>query len=160
MYFDNLIVAGRDRLEYDNNLRMLLERATQVNVKFNKDKVQIAHSKVVYLVHVVSNEGLKPDPDKVKAISEMPEPTDKAGVQRLLGSLNYLSSYVPNLSNLVHPLRILLKDSSLFSWGPEQNEAFTKVKEILASHPVLSYFDPAKPVTVEVDASQHGLGAA
>ena len=159
MYFDDLVVAGKDRHEHDNNLRMLLERAAKVNVKFNRSKVQLAQPKVVYLGHVVSNEGLKPDPEKVRAISEMPAPNDKAGVQRLLGSLNYLGSYIPNLSNLVQPLRILLKNDSLFSWGPEQNEAFAKVKEVLASQPVLSYFDVAKPVTVQVDASQHGLGA-
>ena len=86
MYFDDLIVAGWDKLEHDNNLWMLFERATQVNVKFNKDKIQLARSKVVFLGHFVSNEGLKLDPDKVKAISDMPEPTNKAGVQRLLGS--------------------------------------------------------------------------
>ena len=67
-------------------------------MKFNCDKVQLNRSEVNYLSHIVSADGLKPDPDKVKAISQMPNPTDKLGVQRLIGTLNFLRAYIPNTS--------------------------------------------------------------
>lgn len=159
MYFDDLVVAGRTRKEHDSNLRLLLARAAEVNVKFNRKKIQVAQSQVVFLGHVVSSDGLKPDPNKIKSISEMPPPTDKAGVQRLLGTINYLGSYIPNLATITQPLRVLLKNDSLFSWGSEQTTAFEKVKQALISDPVLAYFDSSKSVSLQVDASKSGLGA-
>jgi len=159
MYFDDLVVAGKNREDHDMNLRSLLARADQVNVKFNKKKIQLAKTQVVFLGHVVSCEGLKPDPSKIKSISDMPPPTDKAGVQRLLGTVNYLGSYIPNLATITQPLRVLLKNDSLFAWGPEQANAFEDVKKALTSNPVLAYFDPSKSVSLQVDASKSGLGA-
>jgi len=159
MYFDDLVVAGKDRDEHDANLRRLLSRAAEVNVKFNRQKIQLAKSQVVFLGHVVSNVGMKPDPMKIKAISEMPAPVDKEGVQRLLGTVNYLGSYIPNLATMTQPLRVLLKSDALFSWDFAQSEAFENIKKVLVSEPVLSYFNPSKSVVVQVDASKSGLGA-
>ena len=109
IYFDDIAVAGRTQEEHDANLRKLLSRAREVNVKFNRNKVQLNKSEVSYRGHVVSNEGLSPDPDKVRAIEKMPSPTDKTGVQRLLGTLNFLAPYLPNMLVLTQPLRTLLK---------------------------------------------------
>lgn len=111
IYFDDLIVAGRDQQEHDDNLRQLLTRAREVNVKFNKDKIQLNRSEVKYLGHIVSSDRLKPDPDKILAIQHMPEPQDKTDVQ--LGTLNFLAPYLTNMSTLTQPLRLLLKDDTL-----------------------------------------------
>ena len=159
IYFDDLIVAGRDQKEHDDNLRKLLTRAREVNVKFNKEKIQLNRSEVKYLGHLVSSEGLKPDPDKVMAIQQMPEPQDKTGVQRLLGTLNFLAPYLPNMSTLTQPLRLLLKNDTVWTWGPEQSAAVETIKGLLTSEPVLKYFDITQPTQLQVDASQNGLGA-
>ena len=82
IYFDDLIVAGETQEKHDENLRRLLDRARECKVKFNRDKIQLNRSEVSYLGHIVSAEGIKVDPAKVKAITEMPSPTDVAGVQR------------------------------------------------------------------------------
>ena len=100
IYFDDPIVAGKDQAEHYENLRKLLEKALQVNVKFNKDKIQFNESEVTYLGHIVSSTGLRPDPAKIEAIENVPEPTDKAGVQRLLGTLNFSRSYLLTMSTL------------------------------------------------------------
>ena len=107
----------------------------------------------------VTPEGIKPDPMKVNAIVEMMSPTDKAGIRRILGMINFLSAHIPNVSTITAPLRSLLKSDILFTWGPEQTNALTKIKEILSTAPVLSYFDPTVTSTIQADASQHGLGA-
>ena len=159
IYFDDIVVAGRNQEEHDANLRRLLTRAREVNVKFNRAKVQLNKSEVSYLGHVVSNEGLCPDPDKVRAIEQMPSPTDKTGVQRLLGTLNFLAPYLPNMSVLTQPLRTLLKKDASWSWGPEQTAALKCIKDLLIREPVLKYFDIEAPTELQVDASQSGLGA-
>lgn len=158
IYFDDLIVAGRTQQEHDDNLEKLLVRARECNVKFNRKKIQLNQSQVKYLGHIVSVEGLKPDPDKLEAIDNMPNPTDKQGIQRVLGVLNFLRSYIPNMSALTEPLRELLKTDE-WTWGTAQEESMTMIKRLLTSKPILRYFDVSADVELQVDASKSGLGA-
>ena len=117
-----------------------------------------ATNEVKYLGTIVTPEGTKPDPSKVKAIVEMDPPKDKAGIRRLLGMINFLAAHIPNMSSMIASLWCLLKSDVLLSWGPEQHAALTKVKEVLSSAPVLHYFDPKVVSTIQADASQSGLG--
>jgi hypothetical protein len=159
VYFDDIIVAGKTQQEHDSNLRKLLAKAQEKNVKFNKEKIQLNKTEVRYLGHIVSKDGLRPDPEKVAAIKDMPDPTDKEGVQRLIGTLNFLRSYIPNMSACTEPLRALLRHNSQWVWSKEQIESFETIKRLLTSQPVLQYFDVTKDAHLQVDASKRGLGA-
>jgi hypothetical protein len=159
IYFDDLIVFGRNQEEHDVNLHELLERAREKNVKFNRQKMQLNCSEVRYLGHIVSAKGLRPDPDKVQAIKDMPDPKDKLGIQRLLGSLNFLRGFIPDTAEITAPLRALLKDGTVWEWGDDQRLAMSQVKKLLTSEPLLQYFDVSKETTLQVDSSQSGLGA-
>lgn len=75
-----------------------MKRAEEKNIRFNKDKIQFKVKSVIYMGNIISESGVQPDPEKVKAIVEMPAPEDKKGVQRPLGTVNYLASYIPNMS--------------------------------------------------------------
>lgn len=77
---------------------------------------------------------------------------------RLLGTVNYLAKFVPAMSQITEPIRMLLIQDVEFEWNSEQEIAF-KVKDILTSDPVLKYFDVSKPATISCDASKSGLGA-
>ena len=103
---------------------------------------------------------MKADPEKVRAIVEMPRPTDKAGVQRLLGMLNYVGEFVPNMSGLTVPLRVLLHKETEWYWFEQQERSFVAIKETLILAPVLAFCDPKQELTLQVDASSTGLGAA
>ena len=116
-------------------------------------------NKVKYLGIIINEEGIKPDPAKVDAISNMPIPTDKAGVRRLLGMINFLANHIPNMSTITAPLRALVKADTHFQWADKHNKAVEKLKTVLTSSPVLQYFDPTVRSTIPADASQHGLGA-
>ena len=76
--------------------------------------------------------------EKIRAIKEFPTPQDKLAVMRLLGMVNYLEKFVPNLLDTTVPLRKLLQKSVLFYWYPEQQAAFEKLKHVLTSSPVLA----------------------
>ena len=86
-------------------------------------------TEVNYLGYIVCAEELKPDLSKVQAISDMPNPTDKADIQRLMGTLNLLCTYIPMMSTLTEPLRCLLKQDVAWHWGPEQNKSMEIIKK-------------------------------
>ena len=108
---------------------------------------------------MVSAEGLKPDPDKVKAIAEYPQPQTKADLRRFLGLVNYLGEFISNLAAVSEPLRILLENDTEWYWLAKQEQAFQEIKRLLTTAPVLKLFDVHKEVAIETDASKDGLGA-
>ena len=157
--FDDLIIAAADETEHDHILRTVLERARKYNVRFNKNKVQLKVRQVRYLGHLISSDGQKPDPDRVKAVSEMAAPADKKGLLRFLGMITYVSKFIPNCSALTEPLRQLLKSNVLWEWSQHQQHAFDQLKLAVSTAPVLQFFDPSKPATIQTDASSTGLGS-
>ena len=156
---DDIIVHGTTRAEHDRNLRTVLKQASEKKVTFNKGKLSVAAQEVSYFGHILTPDGLKPDPAKIKAINEMPPPKDKQELQTFLGMVTYLSKFSPNLSDATKPLRDLLKSDVEFTWDEQQNAAMENVKKLISSQPVLSFFDPKKEIILEVDASKSGLGA-
>ena len=140
-------------------MKNALNRCEQIGLTLNKDKCVINSSSLTYIGHELSSEGVKADEMKLKAISEMPAPTDRKGVMRILGTVNYLSKFIPNMSQVTEPIRLLLRQYIEFQWNFKQETAFNQIKDILTSNPVLKYFGVSKPVTVQCDASKSGLGA-
>ena len=157
--FDDLIIGGKDDAEHDGILNQVLDRARANNVKFNPDKFQFQVPEVKYIGQVVSSQGLKPDPDKVKAITEYPQPQNTEDLRRFLGLVNYLGEFVSNLSAVSMPLRTLLKNDIAWHWSTGQEKAFQEIKRLLTCAPVLKLFDVHKEVVIETDASKDGLGA-
>ena len=156
---DDILIAGRDVSHHDHILREVIKRATNYNLKLNFKKCKIRQSRVTYMGHVISEDGLSADPDKVKAIVEILRPTDKQGVRRFLGMVQYLAKFLPHLSQADAPLRILLKEDIEFMWEQEQEANFQELKRLCSEPPVLAYYDVNKPVEIECDASKDGLGA-
>jgi len=110
--------------------------------------------------HVLSPDGLKPDAEKVKAVREMLVPSDKQGVQRFLGMMNYLQKFAPKLSEIITPLRDLIKSDTEFLWDEQVHDvALNEAKRIISSTLVLKYFNPNTEPVLQCDASMHGLGA-
>ncbi|XP_068739045.1 uncharacterized protein [Montipora capricornis] len=103
----------------------------------NKKKLRLRLDQVTHMGHSFTSEGLRPDPMKVEAIVSMPRPDDKKVVQRLLGCVNYLSRFMPTISDVSEPLRKLTEKNALFVWESQQEEAFQTIKSMISSTPVL-----------------------
>ena len=103
---------------------------------------------------------MHPDPKKVQGITEMTAPTDKQQLQSFLGMVNYMGTFIPNLSHHTEPLRAMLKKDNVFHWEEQQTRSFQQVKTLIAKANTtpFRYYDRNLPVTVQADASLRGLG--
>ena len=155
---DDILVHGANMEQHNVRLKTVPEKARSINLKLNEAKCVIGKPEVKYVGHLLTGDGLKPTPERVRAITEMRVPENHAELETILGMLAYVPKFIPNLSELNAPLRAL-KTQEHFVWTLEADQAFRKVKDTLTSTDVLHYFDASKPVTLSVDASQQGLGA-
>ena len=113
-----------------------------------------------FIGHIATGDGLKVDPAKVRAIQEMPSSTDKAGVQRLLGLVQYLGKFLPHLINITKPLRDLTQQDIVWTWEEPQKQALESLKDAVIRTSILRYFNVKEEITVQCDTWQFGLGAA
>ena len=127
---DDVLIAGRDRKHHDEILEKVVRKATEWNLKLNFEKCQIRKTSVKYVGHVVTSEGLKIDPDKVRAVREMPRPESKEDIQRFLGFVQYIAKFIPGLSEVDGPLRELTRKDVEFVWEEPQQKSFQKLKDM------------------------------
>ena len=156
---DDIIVWGKTRDEHDLRLSQTLERITKSRLKLNKEKCVFGATEMTFLGHIFSDDRVKPDPAKVKAITDMPTPTNKTELQRFLRMVTYLGKFIPDLSSKTTSLRQLLESSVEWHWTEHQDQAITQVKKEISSSPTLKYYDPKLETMVSVDASKYELGA-
>ena len=156
---DDVLVFGSNRTEHDQRLLATLERIKAAGVTLNKDKCKFSVSAVKFLGHIVDKEGIKADPEKTSAILNMTPPQNVSELRRFMGMANQLGKFSCHLADLTHPLRELLSSKRAWLWGPEQENAFTQIKEELAKRTVLALYQPGSETKISADASSYGLGA-
>lgn len=162
---DDFLIAGFGNTEHEvnqslaRNERAFLEKCRLWNLKLNRAKVKWHQSSVKFMGHLLTSQGLMPDPEKIQAILQMPEPEDVTSLKRFLGMVTYLAKFMPHLSEMTEPLRRLEDKNVEFQWLEQHSLAMKTIKKFLTEAPVLRYYDINKPVTVQCDASQSGLGA-
>ena len=118
---------GKSAEDHDENLYKTLQINKELGLKLNKNKYEFRKSTLNYFGHVLSADGVSLEHGKVKAITELPEPTNVPGPRRVIGMINYLGRFIPNLPAEIHPMTELLKSDRAWTWGHSQQEAFTKV---------------------------------
>lgn len=158
VYIDDLIVFGKDEREHDINLNLAFKKAREIGVKFNENKFQYKMKSVKYIGHIFSELGIAPDPDRVKAILNLENPSNKKELQSILGMINYVRSFIPNLAQISESLRELLKNNNDFVWLDSHTNTLNKIKQIISHAPILKMFDSLKPIVLQCDASKSGIG--
>lgn len=173
IYLDDVIIFSQTFDEHLERLNSVFSRLEQHNLKLKSTKCEFFQRKITYLGHVVSEEGIEADPEKIEAVKSWAVPKSTKDVRKFLGFTGYYRRFVKNYAKIVRPLNDLLvgnctkknknKKSSKkgvpFVWGKEQQEAFEKIKDILIHPPILAYANYKLPFRVHTDACTTGLGA-
>lgn len=158
IYFDDIMIMGATKEAHDETLKKVLTRARVKNVRFNVNKMQIASTEVKYVGHIFSLNEIKADPERLRAIREMERPKNKTDLQTFLGVVNFMRSFISNLSEKTTALRALLKKNAIFLWTELHDKVFNDIKDDIMNSNVLIPFELTKEIVIQCDASQSGLG--
>ena len=131
---DDILVIGETYEEFKDNVSRFLDRCVEKDLHLNADKFKLDCDTVTFFGHLLTKDGMKPDPKKVKDIREWPVPKDIKEFQSFLGAVNYLARFIPHLSALRAPLQDLLKKENEFIWAEIINYALTRSKRQLDSN--------------------------
>jgi hypothetical protein len=149
-------IAWQDHLQH---LGTVLSRLREVNLKLNPSKCCFAAGSIVFLGHVVSREGTKPDPNKIDDVRKFPVPTNITNVRSFLGLTGYYRKYIKGYSKMAGPLFELTKKDVVFVWDQGRQSAFDDLKRALVQAPVLVRPNFREPFCLDVDWSTKGVGA-
>jgi hypothetical protein len=158
-YVDNIGVWSKKGQSHLAILEQVLQRMRNRGAKLNPRKCEIGQSQVTYLGHLIDNQGMRLSPERIKAISDYPTPTNLKQLRRFLGMASWCRNFVEGFANIAAPLTSLQKLNTAWQWTTVEQAAFDTLKNKLQDSSVVTIFDPLKPITVQTDASKDGLGA-
>ena len=158
VFLDDVVVSGADTNSHNAALRSVLSRLQVSSLRVNREKRQFGLAEVTYLGHKVSARGVETTEDKVRAILRAPEPGSVSQLRSWLGGINYYGKFLKDLSTVLAPLYVLLRQNQPWRWGDAERSAFEAGKRLLVKPPVLAHFDPKYEVVVSADASPIGIG--
>ena len=159
VYLDDILVTGKSTEEHFKNLEEVLSILKNAGMHLKRSKCAFLLPQVEYLGHQISEKGLQPTAQKLKAIVEAPAPHNVSQLKSFLGMINYYSKFLPNLSTQLAPLYSLLQKKNTWKWGKDQQQAFEEAKQLLISSRVLAHYDHQKDLLLACDASPYGVGA-
>lgn len=159
VYLDDIIIFGQTIQEHNRNLAIVLQRLTELGLKLQPDKCQFLKSELEYLGRVISKDGIKPNPDKIKAVKEFRLPRNPTEVKSFLGLAGYYRKFIRNFVKIAKPLTELTKKDVPFHWTDGQQRAFDELKTKLCGESLLRYPDFTKEFPLTTDASNEGLRA-
>jgi len=159
VFVDDILVYSPTLEDHVLHLQEVFTTLQQQGFLLKKSKCSFAQQKLEYLGHIISDQGVATDPEKIQAIASWPTPTDSKQLRGFLGLSGYYRKFIRNYAVFSRPLTDLLKKQVPFVWTTQHQQCFTTLKEALISSPVLALPDFTKSFQVETDASSTGIGA-
>ncbi|KAI2646204.1 Transposon Tf2-9 polyprotein [Labeo rohita] len=159
VYLDDILIFSSSLQEHVQHVRRVLQRLLENGLFVKAEKCVFHAQSVPFLGYILSAEGVRVDPEKVKAVVDWPTPDSRKALQRFLGFADFYRRFVRNFSQLASPLTALTSPRTTFRWSDAAEAAFAKLKSCFVSAPILVTPDPSRQFVVEVDASEVGVGA-
>lgn len=158
-YIDDLIIGGATEQEHDENLNEALRRLQDAGFKLKIEKCEFKRDTLKFLGLVIDKHGVKPNPEKIAVIQNLPAPIDVPQLQSFLGAVTWYGKFISGMRELRGPLDELLCKDVKFSWESMHQKAFEQIKKVLSSELALVHYDTKKPLILAADASSYGIGA-
>lgn len=159
VYVDDIVIFASSLEEHKNKLKAVFNRLRENNLLLQPDKCEFLRKEIVYLGHKISENGVAPNNEKIKAVMDYPIPKSPKQIKQFLGLIGYYRRFVKDFAKIAKPLTLLLKKDAQFQWLSHQQEAFEQFKRILTSEPILQFPDFNKPFVLTTDASNYAIGA-
>lgn len=159
VYLDDIVIYAESLEDHSMKFRKLMDRLRKAGLTLQPDKCEFLRKEVAYLGHIITQNGVKPNPDKIAAVRNYPIPKNPKQIKQFLGLIGYYRRFIPNMSKVAKPINNLLKKNTPFVWTSEHQRAFENLRDCLCNEPILRYPDFKKPFIVTTDASNQALGA-
>lgn len=159
IYMDDVIIYSSTLNEHMNRLKEVFFRLRKYNLKIQPDKCEFLRKEVSYLGHIITEKGVKPNPDKVAAVQRFPVPKNQKEIKSFLGMAGYYRRFIPNFAKITKPLTKLLQKDIDFNFNSECMESFELLKKTLISSPILIYPNFEEEFVLTTDASAFALGS-
>jgi hypothetical protein len=158
VFIDDILIYSKNREEPEEHLRLVLQvlREHQRYAKFSK--CDFFQKQIHYLGHVLFEEGVAIDPDKIRSIMEWPTPKDVSDIRSFMGLAGYYRRFIKDFSKIGCPITALQKKGEKFPWTQQCEERFQTLKHLLTHAPMLKIVDPEVDFLVCTDACRQGLG--
>ena len=157
IYLDDIIVFSTSFEQHLQRLRTVFELLEKAGLKLKGKKCHFVQSKIRYLGHIVSKEGIQADPEKLCAMRKYPVPCDIKELRQFLGLTNYYRRFISNIAAPLH--KLTSKSAGGYNLDDNCQAAFQTLKQKLISPPILAYPDFKHSFTIATDASGSALGA-
>ncbi len=158
-YIDDVFVFSNTWHEHLSHLDDMLSRLERAGLKLRVSKCAFACQSIKCLGHIIDEQGLHPDPDKISSISSIPAPSDASGARSFLGMTNYFRHFIKDYATMCIPLIELTKKRARFCWSSDCQDAFDRLKRSLTEDPCLIMPDHSKPFILHTDWSKGAVGA-
>lgn len=140
-------------------MRVVLECIRNAGLVLNAKKCRFGERQTLILGHLVSKDGIRPDPNKTAAVEAFKAPRSTRELRSFLGLCSYFRRFIPAFADVAFPLTSLLRQRAHFEWTHHCETSFNQLKFLLTSQPILRHFDPCAPTELHTDASSIGIGA-
>ena len=158
VYLDDVIVFSDTFEQHLEHLTMVFDRLKAADLKVNGTKTHLFQHRVSFLGHVVSEAGIEPDPEKIEAVRTWPRPSNLTELRSFVGLASYYRDHIRSFASIARPLHILTRKGARFEWAEEQEMAFSQLKDLLTSAPVLAAPMDSGTFILDADASNGALG--
>ena len=158
VYLDDVVVHGATKAEHDRALKQVEHLFQLHGVQVNKEKCRKAQTEISFLGLKVSTGQLEVDPEQIRPLLDMPDPTSHKELRSLLGSLGFYARFVPQHTEKTAVLRAALA-AETWDWGEPQARAVKTLKKEVEESNSLALYDPSLRTVVTTDASDVGCGA-
>lgn len=158
VYMDDIVIYASSLREHDIKIAKLMARLRSANLTLQIDKCEFLRNEVAYLGHIIGEDGLRPDPQKIEAVKNFPVPRNLKGIRQFLGLAGYYRRFIPDFSRIASPLSNLLKKNATFKWSDSAQNAFCLLRKLLCEEPILQFPDFQKNFILTTDASDYAIG--